>query len=130
MITFFLNMNPPRSTAQQKGAMIRGGRIIHYTKPKIKRIKQELILRLKPYRPKNPFTGPVMLINRWFYESKKHKANTWKDTRPDTDNMVKLLKDAMTEAGFWKDDAQVASELTEKFWAEAPGIEITVSKLN
>ena len=30
--------------------------------------------------------------------------------------------DVMTELGFLMDDAQVASELCEKFWAEIPGI--------
>ena len=28
-------------------------------------------------------------------------------TKPDTDNLQKLLKDCMTKCGFWKDDAQV-----------------------
>ncbi len=44
--------------------------------------------------------------------------------KPDTDNLQKLLKDVMTAVGFWQDDAQVASEIVEKFWAEIPGIYI------
>ena len=35
----------------------------------------------------------------------------------------------MTELGFWMDDAQVASELCEKFWAEIPGIYILLTGL-
>ena len=35
----------------------------------------------------------------------------------------------MTECGFWMDDAQVASELCEKFWAEIPGIYILLTGL-
>jgi Holliday junction resolvase RusA-like endonuclease len=35
----------------------------------------------------------------------------------------------MTELGFWKDDAQVASEVIEKFWAEIPGIWIRLEEL-
>lgn len=38
-------------------------------------------------------------------------------------------KDVMTELGFWTDDAQVASELCEKFWAEIPGIYILLTGL-
>lgn len=49
--------------------------------------------------------------------------------KPDTDNLQKLLKDCMTARGFWKDDAQVASEICEKFWAERPGIYICVEEL-
>ena len=44
--------------------------------------------------------------------------------------MIKLLKDVMTDLGFWKDDAQVASEITEKFWSDVPGIFIKVENLN
>lgn len=36
----------------------------------------------------------------------------------------------MTAAGFWKDDAQVASEICEKFWAEVPGIYVCVEELH
>ena len=36
----------------------------------------------------------------------------------------------MTAVGFWKDDAQVASEICEKFWAEAPGIYIAVEDMD
>ena len=50
-------------------------------------------------------------------------------TKPDTDNLQKLLKDVMTDLGFWKDDALVASEIVEKFWAERPGIFIYVETL-
>lgn len=50
-------------------------------------------------------------------------------TKPDTDNLQKMLKDCMTLVGFWKDDALVASEITEKFWAEKPGIYIRIEEL-
>ena len=42
---------------------------------------------------------------------------------------MKLLKDIMTELHFWKDDAQVASEVTEKYWADIPGIYVKVESL-
>lgn len=35
----------------------------------------------------------------------------------------------MTHVGFWQDDAQVASEIVEKFWAVTPGIYIAVREL-
>lgn len=35
----------------------------------------------------------------------------------------------MTAAGFWKDDALVASEIVEKFWAQRPGIYIKIEVL-
>ena len=35
----------------------------------------------------------------------------------------------MTAVGFWKDDAQVCSEIIQKFWAVHPGIYIEVGEL-
>ena len=62
-------------------------------------------------------------------EASRHKDGEWKITKPDTDNMIKLLKDCMTRVGFWQDDAQVCSEITEKFWGDVSGIYIMVEQL-
>lgn len=35
----------------------------------------------------------------------------------------------MTALGFWRDDAQVASEIAEKFWAEVPGIYLCAEEI-
>jgi Holliday junction resolvase RusA-like endonuclease len=35
----------------------------------------------------------------------------------------------MTKLGFWTDDALVASEIIEKFWAEIPGIFIRIEEI-
>ena len=35
----------------------------------------------------------------------------------------------MTDLHFWLDDAQVASEIVEKFWAVRPGIYVKVEGL-
>ena len=45
-----------------------------------------------------------------------------KITRPDTDNLNKLLKDVMTDMGFWKDDALICTELIMKLYSDEPGI--------
>lgn len=52
-----------------------------------------------------------------------------KTSKPDTDNLEKALKDCMTRLHFWKDDAQVASEISEKFWAAVPGIYVRIEEL-
>ena len=59
----------------------------------------------------------------------RHLDGEYKITKPDTDNLQKLLKDCMTSVKFWSDDAQVASEVVEKFWADIPGIYIRVTEL-
>ena len=68
--------------------------------------------------------GAVQLWVKWCFPRGRHEDGEYRTSKPDTDNLQKLLKDCMTAAGFWKDDAQVASEVCEKFWAEIPGIYI------
>ncbi len=49
----------------------------------------------------------------------------------DTDNLQKMLKDCMTEVGFWNDDAQVVVEHVEKLWSDEPtGIAIEIEVLD
>ncbi len=69
------------------------------------------------------------LVTKWCFPNGRHKDGEYRITKPDTDNLQKLLKDCMTMCGFWKDDALVASEIVEKFWAEVPGIYIRIEEL-
>jgi Holliday junction resolvase RusA-like endonuclease len=72
-------------------------------------------------------TGALQLRTLWLFpKGRSHKNGEWRITKPDTDNLQKLLKDCMTECGFWKDDALVCSELAEKFWADVPGIYVRI----
>lgn len=87
--------------------------------------------------PRNLLEGPVYLtvVFEFPYRKAEPKKNRegfkflHKDTKPDTDNMVKLVKDAIGEAGFWKDDAQVAHELVAKRWGPEPGVHILLGPL-
>jgi len=133
---FKLKMIPPTATAQQKGECIRGGYIHHYKKHKV--AAAEAILRdaLLPYVPEEPIEGkPIRLYVGWLFpypkSAKKHKPGygRWKITRPDTDNLNKMLKDVMTDMGFWKDDALICSEMVEKSYEEEPGIYITIDTM-
>jgi len=129
-VKFKLKMIPPTATAQQKGEMIIGGRIHHYKKRNV--AAAEAILRdaLLPYIPKEPADGPISLWVCWMFpypkSAKKHQPG-WsraKITRPDGDNLNKMLKDVMTDMGFWKDDALIYSELVQKVYSDEPGIVI------
>lgn len=126
----FLLLDPPRATAQmQKVAMV-NGKPRFYKPKKVKYAKDTLMKHLRPFKPPCPLEGPVELIVTWLFPKGKHKHYEWKVTRPDTDNLEKMLKDSMTELGFWKDDAQVVSEYVEKVWSKEPcGIAIEINEL-
>ena len=80
--------------------------------------------------PEEPYRKGVRLVTKWcFPDDGKHGNGAYRITKPDTDNLQKLLKDCMTRVGFWEDDALVASEIVEKFWSQVPGIYIRIEEL-
>lgn len=94
----------------------------------MKAARSKLTAHLGQHRPPKPMEGPVALAVSWGFPLKwKHYPGEPMTAKPDTDNLQKLLKDCMTQLGFWKDDAQVFAERVEKFWTDRPGIGIWVS---
>lgn len=128
-IQFFIPCKPPTKTHQMKKVRVTKGKPIFYEPQEVLTIRQKFMATLKGYAPATPITGPVRLLTKWCYPRGTHDNGEWKTTKPDTDNMIKLFKDCMTATGYWKDDAQVCSELTEKFWSEIPGIFVHVEVL-
>lgn len=126
---FFLPMIPPTVTHQQKKVHVVNGKPVHYEPPRLAAARQKLTAALGTKRPEKPMVGPIRLVVKWLFPKGKRRDGEWKITKPDTDNLQKLLKDCMTAVGFWKDDAQVCSEIVEKFWAAVPGIFISVEEL-
>jgi crossover junction endodeoxyribonuclease RusA len=128
---FLIECNPPTATAQEKKVALVHGRPVFYEPAKLKTAKKELTLLLTEHKPEEPLTGPLFLSVTWLFpKGKAHRHGEWRVTRPDTDNLEKMLKDCMTHCGFWKDDAQVVREHVEKRWSEDPvGIEIEITEL-
>lgn len=130
MIKFFIPIIPPTVTHQEKKISTKNGKPIVYEPAELKDARQKLTANLAKYAPDEPFTSAVRLLVKWCFPVKeKHQNGEYKTTKPDTDNLQKLLKDVMTDLHFWKDDALVASEIIEKFWADVPGIYIEAYEL-
>lgn len=127
---FFVAMEPPTKTQQEhRIGKRKDGSMYVYEDRDLKAARIKLQNKIRPFAPEVPFSGPVRLIVKWLFPKGKHKDGQYKTTKPDTDNLNKMLKDEMTRTGFWKDDALVVSEIIEKFWAEIPGIYIEVEEL-
>lgn len=130
---FFLPMIPPTKTHQEKKVTVKNGKPKFYEPTELKAVRAKFEAHLAQHIPNQKYVGAVRLITKWCFPitaTGKHANGEYKITKPDTDNMIKLLKDCMTKLGFWKDDAQVASEITEKFWSDIPGIYIVIESLN
>lgn len=129
-IQFFIPMIPPTITHQEKKVTVRNGKPVFYEPPELKDARQKLEANIAQFAPKVPLKGALRLIVKWCFPITQNRSDgEYKTTKPDTDNLQKLLKDVMTTVGFWKDDAQVCSEIVEKFYAEKTGIYIMLMEL-
>ena len=130
-IEFFMSMaNVPTATHQEKQVRVVNGKPVFYEPAEVKAARQKLTAYLGQHVPEQPFCCGVRLMVKWCFPKGRHKNGTYKTTKPDTDNLQKMLKDVMTKLKFWEDDAQVASEIVEKFWSDIPGIYIRIEELS
>lgn len=122
-IAFFLNIEPqpPTVTHQEKKVRVVKGKPFYYDPPELKNARALLTAKIAKYRPAEPWDCPIQFCIRWIFripDSQARKKDAprerWKTTKPDTDNLNKMIKDVMTDCGFWKDDALVCREIIEK----------------
>lgn len=129
---FFIPMaKVPTTTHQEKQVRVVNGKPVFYEPDELKATRSKLSAYLSKYIPDQKYNDAVRLTTKWCFPiTGKHYNGEYRTSKPDTDNLQKLLKDVMTSLGYWKDDALVASEITEKFWADTPGIYILIQPLN
>jgi len=104
--------------------------------------KQSFLLMLLKWTPKEPLSGPLRvsvnfgypLLKKHHEQIKKRKGNgvmvvEAKVTRPDCDNLVKSVLDALTEANYIVDDSNVVSLSVSKwFHWKAPFIDVIITE--
>jgi crossover junction endodeoxyribonuclease RusA len=59
----------------------------------------------------------------------KTRAPVYPKTAPDLDKLIRAVNDALTDAGVWRDDGQVALLHAAKRYASQPGVMIVVTEL-
>ena len=132
MTIYFELEENPKGTAQMKGTAYQGGRIHHYEKKEVRQLRELYHHKIFKYfyttKQNIPhFDGAVRFSAIFNYSIKdKKKWGLPKISRPDADNIVKLLLDVCSDLNMWDDDAQVTCLEVRKFYAEKPSICIEV----
>ena len=96
VIEFFMAMTPPTVTHQEKQVHVVKGKPVFYEPADLKAARQKLMGHLAGHRPEQPFDRGVRLMVKWCFPKGKHADGEYRITKPDTDNLQKLLKDCMT----------------------------------
>ena len=140
-LKFNINCIPPKSTHQASAKILFSKKRNSYfvgkkDTSKGKETKDFLIALFNKYRPVNPFKEPIKLCVTWCYPWRKTEPKKnmivgykWCTTRPDCDNLSKLVQDIMTKLNFWEDDSQIAWLEFKKMWSNKPGIYVEIESL-
>jgi Holliday junction resolvase RusA-like endonuclease len=76
-----------------------------------------------------PLEGPVSLeIMAHYAWPKKRQPGAWRGSRPDLDNIMKLVGDALNGVA-WIDDAQIAAVVLRKLYSDLPGLNVKFEAL-
>ena len=100
-LQFFVPMKLPTKTHQEKKVRVVNGKPVFYEPTELAAVRSKFRDALATYVPYQPFVGAVRLVTKWcFPVSGKHSDGEYRTSKPDTDNLVKLLKDVMTGLHF------------------------------
>lgn len=130
-IEFFHEFTPPKTTNQQRRQSAAGGYL--HDAGRIAKATWQAVL--EQYKPEKPLSGAVkaVIILTWPHTLKSAKMRAGlpvpKTTRPDGDNLIKMIKDVMQKTGYFKDDAQIYSETIERWHGEIPGVSVTIEEI-
>lgn len=115
----------------------RRGNLIHFTPKRQKDEKTAIQYAAKRAMGNKPLlTGPLRMAVRFVYpfpknwsESRRRQPQSyWKTSRPDADNLLKLMKDALNGV-VYHDDAQVTFTECRKLHGSVAGTFVTVEQL-
>lgn len=143
MITFRVP-GPPQGKARARTVRTRAGNSMSYTPPKTKYYEHQILsaFLFEAGNPKEAVykkSTPVRISITAFY--KPAKRTTKKDwiriqlgelfpmRKPDTDNIIKAVLDALNGAAY-KDDSQVVEITARKLYSTDEGITVTVGEVS
>ncbi len=91
----------------------------------VAKTKRPLFKQYEPLKLRVIFFMPIPKNT----SKKKRESLVWHTKKPDADNLLKAIKDAMNEI-VYHDDGQVCEINVEKLYSENPRTEITIYKLS
>lgn len=138
----FIECEPPKTTAQQKGVRVitskKTGKpfAMHYRKKKVQVARDTFKELFAPYAPSKPLSGALSVKVYFLFPFRKSESKKiirsgwlWKTTKPDLVNLEKEPVDVLTELGFFTDDAIICEEIIRKAWAKRTGIYLEINEL-
>ena len=115
-----------------------GGHVRLYDPEKSRSYKEIVRIDALKVRPEKPLGGAISLTIIVYKSipksmSKKRqklalKGDARPTTKPDIDNVVKGIKDAL-KGVIWRDDSQVVTLSAKKYYSDVPRVEVVVEEI-
>jgi len=128
----------PIAQARPKATTI-NGHVRMYDPKKSRDFKDYVKLVASENAPRSLLEGPLSMRVQIFRPTPKSfsKRKTAQAeageirpiTKPDVDNYIKAIKDALKNV-IWKDDSQVVQLIASKWYSERPRVEVLISPIN
>jgi len=117
--------------AKARPRFVRMGRFMRaYTAEKTADYEQAIKLYLTQHRPAAVPEGALKIVLTFHMpKPKAWRGAVFHVKRPDLDNLVKAVMDAM-HGGWFKDDAQIAALSCSKVYSDQPGVQIDMGELS
>lgn len=142
-IRFTVAMLPqPKLRHRTRTVTTRDGRSFtqSYQPAKTRRAEEDFTVLAAKHAPAVPFAGAIRLRLVFYMPIPISKPRWWREaaerleirpiTKPDYDNLAKLVGDAMTNSGqWWRDDSQIVDCHCQKFYSLTPRLEIEVAPI-
>jgi Holliday junction resolvase RusA-like endonuclease len=106
----------------------RGASVVAYTPAKTRSYEALLKALSLKHRPEKLIEGPIDLRLVFFLTKPKTSKNRLPIVRPDLDNYIKAVKDALNGV-FWKDDSQIVFIEATKMYSLAGKTGVLITKI-
>jgi len=129
MIAFTVYGNPvPKARARV--VKLKNGRTVSFTPAKTENWEDSIRAQALAYRPDNLLDGPLVLRAVFYLlrPRSRPKREQYPDRRPDLDNCLKSVKDALNGV-IWTDDARIVKIIAEKCYGDPPRVEIMIDAM-
>lgn len=130
---------PVAPTGQMRARACVRGKFASTYKDKTQASREHAIMaHVAQHMPDAKFSGPLVLTVRAFMPLPKSRPKAWlaqaqaglvrPTSKPDLDNLVKQIKDCLTQMGVWDDDKLVVECHSGKHYSDSPRWEVEVRK--
>lgn len=128
-ILFYIKGDIPTCTAQER--RIVWNRRMTYLPEKVKAAKKNYYNASIKHAPAEPLDEALEVEYNFHFYQKNGKIGQYKTTKPDCDNLAKLLTDSLADAGFFVNDSRISKLVVTKDFVpeEEQGVQIRIRTL-